>query len=123
MEKILPKKPQRLISEFKDFEKISKIEDFIRSKYNYKGKIYQCRHHLAHFSSAYHISNFNKSALYSIDGVGDYESALSGYANKNNIKVFDEATLSYPHSMGLVYTAITAWLGFIPHCDEGKPWV
>ena len=118
--KYYPKNRQRLISEFKDFEKISKIEDFIRSKYNYKGKIYQCRHHLAHFSSAYHISNFNKSALYSIDGVGDYESALSGYANKNNIKVFDEATVSYPHSMGLVYTAITAWLGFIPHCDEGK---
>tara|TARA_Y100000590_G_scaffold109328_1_gene124635 strand:+ start:10366 stop:12069 length:1704 start_codon:yes stop_codon:yes gene_type:complete len=118
--KYFPKNKHRVISEFNDFQKISLINEYIRKKYNFNGIIYQCRHHLAHFASSYYISNFKKSALYSIDGVGDYESSLSGYVKNNNFKIFDECTVSYPHSIGLVYTAITAWLGFIPHCDEGK---
>ena len=119
-QKYYPKNKHRLISEFEDFKKISNIEEFIRNKYDYKCIIYQCRHHLAHFASAFYISNFKKSALYSIDGVGDFESSLSGVVKNNQFKVLEKSTVSYPHSIGLVYTAITAWLGFIPHCDEGK---
>jgi carbamoyltransferase len=118
--KIYPKNKSRVLYELENIKKISSLHDILRIQYSFKNKIFNCRHHLAHFASSYFTSSFKESALFSIDGVGDYESALSGYANKNNFEVFDETAISYPHSIGLVYTAITAWLGFIPHYDEGK---
>ena len=117
---IYPMNTERVNYEIKNILKIHSLHDIIRNQYNYKNHIYNCRHHYAHFASAYFTSSFNESALLSIDGVGDYESALSGYAIKNCIKLIKESEICYPHSIGLVYTAITKWLGFKPHCDEGK---
>ena len=115
-----PKNIERIKNETESFKFSINLINFVREKLNFKGKIFECHHHSAHFASAYHISDFEESSLFSIDGVGDYESIVYGYAEKNKFKIFDNLSVTYPHSIGLVYTAITAYLGFIPHCDEGK---
>ncbi len=115
-----PDNRQRVLDELDELKKREHIIETVREKLGYQGHVYQCHHHTAHMASAYFISQFNKSALYSIDGVGDGESVVSGYAEGNQLTVFNEKSVWYPHSLGLLYTSVTAHLGFIPHCDEGK---
>jgi carbamoyltransferase len=68
-------------------------------------------HHLAHASSAYHLSGFGgKAAVLSIDGKGEYATTLFGYAEKGRIHTIKE--FYDPDSLGGVYGALTQYLGF-----------
>ncbi len=83
-----------------------------------KEKIINVEHHLAHLSSAYFLSPFKESALVSIDGFGDFVSAMYGVADGNEIKILKR--IFYPHSIGIFYTMITQFLGFRNYGDEYK---
>ena len=112
---------KRLDFLFNDIEKISKIYNYkkiIREKLNYNGKINNYRHHLCHVASAYYASGFNKALCLSIDGFGEYETGIIASAEKGDIKVLHDKNV-YPHSLGLTYSAITDFLGWKHHCDEG----
>jgi carbamoyltransferase len=95
-------------------------DERVKDRLKFNKKVYLCNHHIAHMASSYYLSRFNSSALMSIDGVGDYESCVIGQARGNEIKAFNDCSINYPVSIGLLYTAVTDYLGFIPHCDEGK---
>ncbi len=112
---------KRLDFLFNDIEKISKIYNYkkiIREKLNYNGKINNYRHHLCHVASTYYASGFNKALCLSIDGFGEYETGIIASAEKGDIKVLHDKNV-YPHSLGLTYSAITDFLGWKHHCDEG----
>lgn len=75
-------------------------------------------HHLAHLSSAFHVSPFNDAVVVSVDGFGDFASAAWGVGHGTQIDV--EARVLFPHSLGIFYQAITQYLGFPHYGDEYK---
>lgn len=83
-----------------------------------KPKIFQVEHHRSHLASAFFASPFEKAALLSIDGSGDFTTTMTGIGNSNDIEVLD--SVDFPHSMGLFYTAFTQLLGFPHYGDEYK---
>lgn len=83
-----------------------------------KAKIHQIEHHLAHMASAYYPSPFDQAAILSIDGFGDFVSTKWGVGTANRIAVSGQ--VEFPHSMGILYTALTQYLGFPHYGDEYK---
>jgi carbamoyltransferase len=81
-------------------------------------KIYRVEHHLAHMASAFFSSPFERSAILSVDGFGDFVSTVLGYGEGSRIKVFHR--IFYPHSLGILYQAVTQFIGFPKYGDEGK---
>jgi carbamoyltransferase len=93
-------------------------EELIREKTGYTGNIRFYRHHLCHLASAYYPSGFDEALLFSLDGVGEKECAMIGIGRHGKIEVVHDRN-HYPHSLGLLYSALTFYLGFKHHCDEG----
>ncbi len=83
-----------------------------------RAKVHHIEHHRAHLASAFFVSPFDEAALLSIDGFGDFTSTMIGVGKDNFIDVFDKVI--YPHSLGIMYTAFTQWLGFPKYGDEYK---
>jgi len=83
-----------------------------------KTKISNIEHHRAHISSSFFVSPFSEAAVVSIDGFGDFVSAMIGVGKENKIKVMD--MVDFPHSLGIFYTALTQFLGFWSYGDEYK---
>jgi carbamoyltransferase len=83
-----------------------------------KAKVHNVEHHRAHLASSFYVSPFERAALLSIDGFGDFISTMWGEGRGNDIEVLGQ--VEYPHSTGIVYTATTQFLGFPHYGDEGK---
>lgn len=75
-------------------------------------------HHLSHAASAFYPSGFDQAALLSVDGFGDFSSTMFGIGEGNQIKVLKRVL--FPHSLGILYTAATQFLGFPNYGDEYK---
>ncbi len=75
-------------------------------------------HHLSHAASAFYFSPYEEAAILTIDGVGEWATATIGYGNGKDIKIVKE--LSFPHSVGLLYSAFTYFLGFKVNSGEYK---
>ena len=80
--------------------------------------LHHVEHHVAHASSAFHVSPFDEAAVLTVDGFGDYASTLLAHGRGSRLDVLDRVL--FPHSLGLLYTSITQWLGFPHYGDEGK---
>lgn len=98
-------------------EKI-KIGSIISSKIGFKGKIFYIPHHLSHASAAFLTSPFKKASILAIDGVGEMTTTSLWVGNGTNLKNIGE--VMFPHSLGLFYSAWTAFLGFRVNSDEYK---
>ena len=81
-------------------------------------RTHQIEHHRAHLASAFYVSPFERAALLSLDGFGDFVSTMWGHGEGKAIKVLGQ--VEYPHSLGILYTATTQFLGFHHYGDEGK---
>jgi carbamoyltransferase len=88
------------------------------SKSSLKAQFHNIEHHRAHLASSFYVSPFERAALLSIDGFGDFVSTMWALGEGNTIKVLDH--VEFPHSTGIVYTATTQFLGFPYYGDEGK---
>jgi carbamoyltransferase len=75
-------------------------------------------HHLSHAASAYYASPFNESAILTIDGVGEWTTASIAYGENKQIKILK--SMQFPHSVGLLYSAFTYYLGFTVNSGEYK---
>ena len=75
-------------------------------------------HHLSHAASAFYPSPFKESAILTIDGVGEWSTTTIGYGNQNKITILKE--LHFPHSLGLLYSAVTYYCGFEVNDGEYK---
>ena len=80
--------------------------------------IHTLEHHTTHLASAFFVSPFEKAAVLSIDGMGDFVSTLSGAGVGNHLEY--SSRTYYPHSVGYLYNAITLYLGFPAYGDEYK---
>lgn len=94
------------------------VPDIIREKTGYSGKIYFTDHHYAHAASAFFPSPFEKSILLTVDGTGEWSTLAYGVGEGTRIRL--DKDLRFPHSLGLLYSAITAHLGFQVNEGEGK---
>ncbi|MEO5588525.1 MAG: carbamoyltransferase N-terminal domain-containing protein, partial [Gemmatimonadaceae bacterium] len=75
-------------------------------------------HHPSHLASAFFVSPFDDAAVCAIDGFGDFLSTSMAVGRKNRIDML--ARVAYPHSLGVLYTAVTQFLGFPNYGDEFK---
>lgn len=75
-------------------------------------------HHLSHAASSFYPSPFNTAAILTIDGVGEWSTSTMSIGSENKIKVIKE--MQFPHSVGLLYSAFTYYLGFKVNSDEYK---
>ena len=83
-----------------------------------KAQMHAVEHHMAHLSSAFHVSPFNEAVAVSVDGFGDFSSSAWGVGRGVQIDVADR--VHFPHSLGVFYQAITQYLGFPHYGDEYK---
>lgn len=83
-----------------------------------KVKLLFPEHHLSHAASAFFPSNLEKSAILTVDGVGEWCTASIGLGEKGNIRMLEE--MLFPHSVGLLYSAFTYFLGFTVNSGEYK---
>jgi carbamoyltransferase len=79
-------------------------------------KILFCDHHMSHAASSYFTSHFKESAILTVDGAGEWSTATMGVGKDNKIEILKE--LRFPHSLGLLYSAFTAYCGF--EINEGE---
>jgi len=84
----------------------------------YEGKTLFIKHHLAHGASAFLPSPFEEAAIITSDGIGEWATMTIGSGRGPEVRIYHE--LHYPHSLGLLYSAITTYLGFEANRAEGK---
>ena len=81
-------------------------------------KFHRVEHHQAHLASAFFVSPFERAALLSADGLGDFASTMWGNGDGNRMEI--DGAIAFPHSLGLFYSAVTQYLGFLKFGDEYK---
>jgi carbamoyltransferase len=81
-------------------------------------QFHRIEHHLAHLASAFFVSPFESAAVLSADGLGDFASTMWASGDGGRLRV--EGSIAFPHSLGLYYTAVTQYLGFLKFGDEYK---
>jgi carbamoyltransferase len=87
-------------------------------KLGFKGDVLFVPHHLAHAASAFYFSPFQKAAILTVDGVGEWSTTTFGVGAGSDIRLIKE--IRFPHSLGLLYSTITAYLGFTVNNSEYK---
>lgn len=100
---------------FKEKLRIIKI---IRKKLSYRKNVAFISHHMAHAAASFLPSPFKKAAILTIDGVGEWTTTAYGKGIENDITLSKE--IVFPHSIGLLYSTITAYLGFSVNNSEYK---
>jgi carbamoyltransferase len=100
-----------------NIKEIMSIDYIIKNDLGYIGTVEYCLHHLCHVASSYFLSGFKDAALLSVDGLGEIDSTLLGYAVDGKINVIN--TIKFPHSLGMLYQAFTYYLGYKPNFSEG----
>ena len=94
------------------------IPKVIERELEYSGKQIFTEHHQSHAASAFFPSPFDRAAFITLDGVGEWTTTSFGVGEGNNIKILGE--IKYPHSVGLLYSAFTYYLGFRVNSGEYK---
>lgn len=84
----------------------------------YEGEVLFPEHHQSHAASAFYPSPFDRAAILTIDGVGEWATASWGTGNGNEIDIRYE--MKFPHSLGLLYSAFTYYTGFKVNSGEYK---
>ena len=83
-----------------------------------KAKVHRIEHHRAHSASAFFVSPFDTAAVVSMDAFGDFRSTMVSLGEGNHMEPV--STVEFPHSLGILYTAVTQYLGFPRYGDEYK---
>src|ERR1700674_4139930 len=81
-------------------------------------QFHRIEHHQAHLASTFFVSPFESAAVLSADGLGDFASTMWATGDGERLRV--EGSIAFPHSLGLYYTAVTQYLGFLKFGDEYK---
>ena len=94
------------------------VRGIIRKRLGYRGPVLHTKHQLAHAASAFFPSPFEEAAFLTLDGVGEWATSTCGVGEKNQIRILRQ--LRFPHSLGLLYSAFTAFAGFAAKGHEYK---
>lgn len=96
------------------YQGLKEVEPYSKKKVN----LLFSEHHLSHAASAFFPSPYQEAAILTIDGVGEWCTASIGIGEKGEIKLLKE--MEFPHSVGLLYSAFTYFLGFTVNSGEYK---
>lgn len=88
----------------------------IREVLGYDGPIEYVGHHHAHAASTFYYSGFKEAAILTVDGVGEWDTTSYGRGLGDDLEILE--TVEFPHSLGLLYSTITGYLGF--EVNEGE---
>ena len=94
------------------------MDDIIKREVGFSGRLLYTAHHQSHAASAFFPSPFERAAILTIDGVGEWATASWGVGQANTVDV--RAELTFPHSLGLLYSAFTYYTGFKVNSGEYK---
>ena len=94
------------------------IPQKIREELGDAGKLLFIEHHLSHAASAFFVSPFSEAAILTADGVGEWETTTMGMGNDRSLTL--TKSIHFPHSLGLLYSAFTYYLGFRVNSAEYK---
>src|ERR1700678_1209305 len=83
-----------------------------------RAKFHRIEHHTAHLASTFYVSPFERAAVLSADGLGDFASSMWALGEGPKMRHLGEVT--FPHSLGMYYTALTQYIGFWKFGDEFK---
>jgi carbamoyltransferase len=84
----------------------------------YTGPVFFARHHLSHAGSAFYCSPFDRAAILTLDAVGEWETTTIGVGNGDRVEL--KRAIHFPHSIGMLYSALTGYLGFEVNDGEWK---
>jgi len=93
------------------------IPMIIKKELGYTGKILFVPHHYSHAASTFFLSPFEESGIITADGVGEFATTCIGSGKSNSILMHRQ--INYPHSLGLLYSTFTTFLGFKANSGEG----
>ncbi|MEE8584117.1 MAG: carbamoyltransferase N-terminal domain-containing protein, partial [Acidobacteriota bacterium] len=94
------------------------IKDVLQRRLQFEGEILFADHHESHAASAFYPSPFQSAAILTVDGVGEWATTTLGTGSGNQVKL--EREIRFPHSLGLLYSAFTYYLGFQVNSGEYK---
>src|SRR3989338_8851381 len=94
------------------------MSDLIQRELPYPGEIYFGEHHLSHAASAFYASGFEEAVILTADGGGEWATTSIAGGRGLDLKILEE--IRFPHSLGLLYSTFTAFLGFKVNSGEYK---
>jgi carbamoyltransferase len=94
------------------------LSNFGVSKAEALGKLLFAEHHMSHAASAFYPSPFERAAVLTMDGVGEWATTAVGQGNAKKLSILEE--IHFPHSLGLLYSAFTYYTGFKVNSGEYK---
>jgi carbamoyltransferase len=110
---------RRALGRARNLRQVASLEERIAGAFGGPApRLHAVEHHLAHVASAFYCSPFEEAMCLSVDGFGDFVSTMMAVGRGNRIEVLDR--VHFPHSLGLLYTAVTQFLGFSGFGDEYK---
>ncbi len=95
-----------------------RVRRMFHKRLGFGGDVYFMEHHLSHAAGAFYPSPFEEAAVLTLDGVGEWTTAGMGVGRGNRVELTHE--IRFPHSIGLLYSTITAYLGFSVNNSEYK---
>ena len=95
-----------------------RLNKLLASEIGYTGPVFFGQHHLSHAASAFYCSGWDEAAILTVDGVGEWATTTWGVGKDKKIELLGE--IRFPHSLGLLYSAFTAYLGFRVNSAEYK---
>lgn len=95
-----------------------RLNKLLARELDYTGPIFYSRHHLSHAASAFYCSGWGESSVLTVDGVGEWSTASWGVGSGSRMELKGE--IRFPHSLGLLYSAFTYYLGFKVNSAEYK---
>ena len=102
---------------FQKFHLIKELKAILGDNINWQDRLLFTEHHLSHTASAFFPSPFKRPIL-TLDGVGEWTTTALSIGNNNKIEIIKE--IKFPHSLGLLYSAFTYYLGFKVNSGEYK---
>lgn len=118
-----PRSLGRALGRAKNLAAVASLEARLAERFGAPGgrgmpPVHAVEHHLAHLASAFFCSPFEEAMCLSVDGFGDFVSTMLAAGRGDTLEVLER--VHFPHSLGLFYTAITQFLGFVGFGDEYK---
>jgi carbamoyltransferase len=114
-----PRSLRRALGRARNLRQVASLEDRIAGTFGRPvPPLHPVEHHVAHVASAFFCSPFEEAMCLTVDGFGDFVSTMMAVGRGGSLEVLGR--VHFPHSLGLFYTAITQYLGFLGFGDEYK---
>jgi carbamoyltransferase len=113
--------PRFVLSRLKNRKTRRNVPELMQAAFpgdRFRANLHAVEHHIAHLSSAFHVSPFSDAVVVSVDGFGDFSSGAWAIGQGRSLEVGGQ--VFFPHSLGIFYQALTQYLGFPHYGDEYK---